>query len=53
MMPKTPHWRADMPRRVLTYAIDSDADVRASDVRQAGAQMQFNLHLPESPRRSP
>ncbi|HET6545836.1 MAG TPA: UDP-N-acetylmuramate--L-alanine ligase [Rhodanobacteraceae bacterium] len=33
-------------RRVLTYGIDGDADVRASDVRQHGARMEFALHLP-------
>ena len=38
---------AQTTRRTLTYAIDRDADVRASKVRQAGAQMQFNLHLPD------
>jgi UDP-N-acetylmuramate--alanine ligase len=34
-------------RRTLTYAIDRDADVRASNVRQQGAQMHFDLHLPD------
>ncbi|MEO8671516.1 MAG: UDP-N-acetylmuramate--L-alanine ligase [Tahibacter sp.] len=35
------------PRSVLTYAIDRpDADVRASNLRQAGARMSFDLHLP-------
>jgi UDP-N-acetylmuramate--alanine ligase len=34
-------------RRALTYAIGRDADVRASEVRQQGAQMHFALHLPE------
>jgi UDP-N-acetylmuramate--alanine ligase len=38
---------AKTPRRTLTYAIDRDADVRASNVRQHGAQMQFDLHLPD------
>jgi UDP-N-acetylmuramate--alanine ligase len=34
-------------RRTLTYGIDSgNADVRASKVRQQGAQMLFDLHLP-------
>lgn len=33
-------------RRMLTYGIDSDADVRASALRQDGARMHFMLHLP-------
>ena len=33
-------------RRTLTYAIDAAADVRASGVRQDGARMRFDLHLP-------
>jgi UDP-N-acetylmuramate--alanine ligase len=38
---------AQTTRRTLTYAIDREADVRASKVRQSGAQMQFDLHLPD------
>jgi UDP-N-acetylmuramate--alanine ligase len=34
------------PRRVLTYGIESEADVRASNLRQQGQRMQFDLHLP-------
>ena len=34
-------------RRTITYAIDAEADVRASAVRQEGARMHFALHLPE------
>jgi UDP-N-acetylmuramate--alanine ligase len=34
-------------RRTLTYAIESEADVRASDVRQEGARMHFKLHIPD------
>ncbi len=34
-------------RRVLTYGIDSEADVRASNLRQHGGATQFTLHLPE------
>ncbi|HEY6942155.1 UDP-N-acetylmuramate--L-alanine ligase [Dokdonella sp.] len=34
-------------RRVLTYAIDADADVRASNVRQDGSTTAFTLHLPD------
>ncbi len=41
----------DTVRRTLTYAIDAAsmdtvADVRASGVRQEGARMRFDLHLP-------
>jgi UDP-N-acetylmuramate--alanine ligase len=35
-------------RRVLTYAVGAQADVRASNVRQHGAQMHFDLHLPDN-----
>ena len=35
-------------RRVLTYAVRAPADVRASNVRQRGAQMHFDLHLPDN-----
>ncbi len=41
-----------IPRRVMTYGIDDsrgpsqDADVRASNVRQHGFEMHFDLHLP-------
>jgi UDP-N-acetylmuramate--alanine ligase len=38
---------AKTPRRTLTYAIHAEADVTASDVRQQGARMLFDLHLPE------
>jgi len=34
-------------RRTLTYAIDANADVRASDLRQDGSATQFTLHLPD------
>jgi len=36
----------DTVRRTLTYAIDAAADVRATNVRQDGARMHFDLHLP-------
>jgi UDP-N-acetylmuramate--alanine ligase len=36
------------PRRALTYGLSEGADVRASDVRQDGARMRFNLHLPRA-----
>jgi len=35
-------------RRVLTYGLSDNADVRASDVRQDGARMRFMLHLPRA-----
>ncbi|HJU27028.1 MAG TPA: Mur ligase domain-containing protein, partial [Rhodanobacteraceae bacterium] len=34
------------PRNVLTYAIDNEADVRATKLRAQGPQMHFDLHLP-------
>ncbi|MBL0164591.1 MAG: UDP-N-acetylmuramate--L-alanine ligase [Xanthomonadales bacterium] len=36
------------PRRTLTYAIEGEADIRASDVRQDGARMHFVMHLPNT-----
>ncbi|HNR91422.1 MAG TPA: UDP-N-acetylmuramate--L-alanine ligase [Dokdonella sp.] len=36
------------PRRTLTCGIDSAADVRASNLRQDGARMHFDLHLPDA-----
>ena len=39
----------DTNRRTLTYAIDADADVRASDLRQDAAATYFMLHLPGQP----
>ena len=39
---------AKTPRRTLTYGIDGDADVRASNLRQDGARMHFDLHLPDA-----
>ncbi len=37
----------DTSRRMLTYGIaSSDADVRATNVRQLGFEMHFDLHLP-------
>ncbi len=35
------------PRNVLTYAIETQADVRAGNVRAQGATMQFDLRLPD------
>ena len=34
-------------RRVLTYGIDGDADLRASDLRQNGQSTEFVMHLPD------
>ncbi len=39
----------EMPRHLVTYGFAEDADVRASAVRQDGAQMHFDLHLPGEP----
>jgi UDP-N-acetylmuramate--alanine ligase len=39
----------EMPRHLVTYGFAEDADVRATDVRQHGAQMHFQLHLPGMP----
>jgi UDP-N-acetylmuramate--alanine ligase len=42
---------ARSPRAVRTYGFAADADVRATDVRQCGNQMQFTLLMPdETPR---
>jgi UDP-N-acetylmuramate--alanine ligase len=38
-----------MPRHVLTYGFDADAEVRASEVSQSGRQSSFVLHLPDAP----
>jgi UDP-N-acetylmuramate--alanine ligase len=35
-------------RRAITYAIDKEADVRATDLRQEGNRMRFALHLPDA-----
>ena len=34
-------------RRVLTYGIDAEADLRASGLRQDGSSTRFTLHLPD------
>lgn len=39
---------AQTPRRTLTCGIDGEADVRASNLRQDGARMHFDLHLPDA-----
>ncbi|MGA9334318.1 MAG: UDP-N-acetylmuramate--L-alanine ligase [Rudaea sp.] len=38
----------DTARRVITYGVHEKADVRATNVRQTHARMQFSLHLPGS-----
>ena len=38
------------PRHVVTYGFAPEADVRAADVRQQGARMQFTLCLPDGSR---
>ena len=38
------------PRHVVTYGFAPEADVRAADVRQHGARMQFTLCLPDGSR---
>ena len=38
----------EVQRRAITYAVKADADVRATGVRQQGAQMHFQLHLPDA-----
>jgi UDP-N-acetylmuramate--alanine ligase len=37
----------EMPRHCLTYGFREAAEVRATEVRQIGGQMHFNLHLPD------
>jgi len=38
---------ADMPRSILSYGFDDDVDLRASNLRQDGPRMHFDLALPE------
>jgi len=37
---------AEVTRPVITYGIDADADVRASEVQQQGLQTHFQVHRP-------
>ncbi len=39
---------AEMPRHLVTYGYAEAADVRASEVQQAGGSTRFTLHLPET-----
>ncbi|KLJ02344.1 UDP-N-acetylmuramate--L-alanine ligase [Luteimonas sp. FCS-9] len=39
-----------VPRHMMTYGLSDEADVRAENVRQDGASMQFTLCLPENVR---
>lgn len=41
---------AEIPRHVMTYGFDPEADVRAEDVTQTGGRMHFTLCLPEDAR---
>lgn len=41
--PEVAQLARDMPRHVITYGLSPEADVRAADVRQQGARMQFTL----------
>ena len=45
--PRVAKLAAACPRRVLTYGLSADADVRASALSQDGARMSFELHLPD------
>lgn len=36
------------PRRVITYGINGDPDIRASGLQQSGPRMHFDLHLPDT-----
>lgn len=38
----------ETPRNMMTYGESMEADVRASNVKQHGAQMHFDLHLPRA-----
>ncbi len=37
----------DTTRRIITYGIGQPADIRATNIRQSGHQMHFDLHLTE------
>lgn len=37
----------EVTRAVVTYGLSQEADIHASDLRQNGRSMQFNLHLPD------
>ncbi|PJK14262.1 UDP-N-acetylmuramate--L-alanine ligase [Lysobacteraceae bacterium NML07-0707] len=45
--PEVAELAAATSRHVLTYGFAEQAEVRAENVRQQGAQMQFDLHLPD------
>jgi UDP-N-acetylmuramate--alanine ligase len=38
----------DVTRAMVTYGLSADADIRATNLRQLGRQMQFDLHLPQT-----
>jgi UDP-N-acetylmuramate--alanine ligase len=46
-----PEIRAMIPhvsRAVVTFGLSGDADIRATDIRQEGRNMLFNVHLPQA-----
>jgi UDP-N-acetylmuramate--alanine ligase len=51
--PEVARLAADCPRRTLTYGFSADADVRASELQQNAARMDFLLHLPDRSERVP
>jgi UDP-N-acetylmuramate--alanine ligase len=38
----------DVTRAIVTYGLSAEADIRATELRQQGRKMHFNLHLPGS-----
>jgi UDP-N-acetylmuramate--alanine ligase len=48
--PEVAKLAANVPRHVTTYGVSPEADVRAGNVRQSGAAMQFELCLPDGTR---
>jgi UDP-N-acetylmuramate--alanine ligase len=38
----------DVTRAMVTYGLSADADIRATNLRQLGRQMQFDLHIPQT-----
>jgi len=48
--PETARLAGEMPRHLMSYGFQDDADVRAEDVQQEGARMRFVLCLPDGSR---
>ena len=48
--PEVARLAEEMPRHLMSYGFDAEADVRAEDVTQAGASMHFTLCLPDASR---